>query len=223
MADYPGPSLAHGAALASGLKSGAGRLLLLLDRGLRLDERRPGPRLVGPALALEIGLLLWLPRGIGVPWSFALPAALAVTGVLVLEIASWGRGRRGDRPWPAVLALGLALTIGAVLAAFLVFLLLVALLQGTLEGKGLLGFYIALLVLVFALHIDTSLPLFLALTLVVVLDLGVLMDAGPVAILAVPLVACLAVSVVLFHAISPGPGRAFEHLLGSPPYPLGRR
>ena len=195
----------------------------MLDRGLQLDERRPGPRLVGSALAVEIGLFLWLPRGIPGLSSFALPAALAVTGVLVLEIASWTRGRRGDRPWPAALSLGLALTIGAVLAALLVFLLLVALLQGTLEGKGLLGFYVALLVLAFALHVGTSLPLFLALTLVVILDLGVLMDAGPVAILAVPLIACVAVSVVLFYAISPGPGRAFEHLLTGPAYPLGRR
>ena len=223
MAGYPERAMAHGAALATVLKAGGSQMLLLLDRGLQLDKRRPGPWLVGSALALEACLLLWLPRGIAVSWSVALPAALAVTGVLVIEIASRTRGRRRHRPWPAAVALGLALMIGAVLTAFLIFLLLVALLQGTLEGKSLLAFYVVPLVLLFALYIEASLPLFLALTLVMVLDLGVLMDAGPVAILAVPLIACLAVSVVLFYAISPGPGRAFEYLLAGPAYPGRRR
>jgi hypothetical protein len=108
------------------------------------------------------------------------------------------------------------LLVSAALVASLLFLLLVALLQGPVAGGGILAFYLVLTVLVFAIYIGASLPLFLALTLVLILDLGVLMDSGFLAIVAVPLVACMAVAVVLFHAITPGKRRRLDHLVMGP-------
>lgn len=218
VAQSPGPlrTVARLAAAASGARAGAGNLLLYLDRGLALDYRRPGHLLVSSALAVETSILLWLPTTIDIPWPLILPPAAAVTVVLMLEAAFWARGRHGDAPWPMAVALGLALLVSAILVAFLTFILLLALFQGSVAGGGILPFYLVLLLLAFAVYIGASLPLFLALTLVLMLDLGVLMDSGFLAIVAVPLVSCIAAAVVLFHAVSPGRRRRVGHLFMGP-------
>ena len=58
------------------------------------------------------------------------------------------------------------------------------------------------LLLVFAVVLDVGLVLFMVLSLSLIMAVGVLMEEGPVAQLAVPLVLSMGVSVILFQALS---------------------
>ena len=96
----------------------------------------------------------------------------------------------------------------------LVLILFVVLVQGALAGRGILPFLVAPLLLAFSVHVNAGLPLTLTLAFVLILATGVLMDAGPVAFLAVPLVVSVGVAVILLRAVSPSRGRVLPRLPG---------
>ena len=208
------------AIVANRARARTATLLLLLDRGLVPDGRSPGRLPMWSALGVEVGILLWLSVGVAVQWAITVPLALAVAGVLALEMR---RGIRGPdrRPWPLALALGLSLAINIVMTAFLAFVLFLVVVQGALAGKGILPIIIVPLLVGFAAYLKVGLPLLLALTLVMILDLGVLMESGPVAFLAVPLVISIGVTAVLFQALSPGSSRGLHRLPGDKAGPRG--
>ena len=165
-------------------------------------------------LALEVGLFLWLAEAFSVPLPAAVTLALTVTAALVAVLVSGSKGAR--RPWPATVALVTAAVLSAVMAAFMIMALFLVFMQGALAGKGILPFLAVIIVLAFALFLDTGLPLFLALLLVLTFALGVLMGPGPLPLLSVPMVLSVGVGVgvVLFQAISPGQGRVLRRLPG---------
>ena len=76
-----------------------------------------------------------------------------------------------------------------------------------------------ILIFTFAVYAEVGLPLFLALTLVPILDMGVLMDSGPAANLAIPLLMAMGPIVVLFYTISWSPRHSLLQLPGSGKHP----
>ena len=94
------------------------------------------------------------------------------------------------------------------------------------NGDGLQHYptaFLALLLLIliftFAVYAEVGLPLFLALTLMPILDMGVLMDSGPAANLAIPLLMAMGPIVVLFYTISWSPRHSLLQLPGSGKHP----
>lgn len=206
-------------AIARRVESPASDLLAFLDRGLDLERRKPGRWLVWSALGAELSAFLWLPLGVAVSWAVALPPALLVAGVLALDVAGSASGHRDQRSRPVAAALGMAMVLSILLAAFLALLLLLIMAQGAMSGKGILPFLILILIFTFAVYAEVGLPLFLALTLVLILDMGVLMDSGPVANLAIPLLMAMGPIVVLFYTISRSPRHTLLQLPGSGKHP----
>ncbi len=178
--------------------------LRALNRDIAPPDQPVGRVLTRVALAVEAGAFLWLSIGLTVQWAISLPPALLVAGILAIELAHAQRSG-GDRPRALGAALVASVVLGALLTAFLALLLLLVLVQGSLAGNGILPLLIMPFILGVAIYMRTSLPLLLVLMLVLLLDLGVLMDTGPVAFLAVPLVAAVGVVVVLFQTVSLSP------------------
>jgi hypothetical protein len=190
---------------AMGASARSAAWLRALDRDIAPPDQPVGRVLTRVALAVETVAFLWLAIGLTVQWAIALPPAIGVAGVLTLELAYARRSTGGDRPRVLVAALVVSLVLGALLAALLALLLLLVLVQGSLAGNGILPLLITPFILGVAIYMRTSLPLFMVLTLVLLMDVGVLMDTGPVAYLAAPLVASVGVVVVLFQTVSLSP------------------
>ena len=165
------------------------------------------------ALAVEIGLFLWVAIALTVPWQVVLPPATIVAVALGVVIPIRGRPT-SRRPWPVAAALGLGLVLDVLLGAFLALILFLIIMQGVLAGKGITPLLVAPLIMALAIFLDVGLPLIMVLAFVLVMALGVLMDSGPVAFLAVPFVLSIGVAAVLFQAISPDRGVRMSGLPG---------
>ena len=184
-----------------------------LNAGWRkAGSRGPSQWTVALALAVEIGLFLWLAIALTVPWQVVLPPA-TIVAVALGAIAVRGRSR-SRRPWPVAAALGLGLVLDVLLGAFLALILFLIIMQGALAGKGITPLLVAPLIMALAIFLDVGLPLIMVLAFVLVMALGVLMDSGPVAFLAVPFVLSIGVAAVLFQAISPDRGVRMSGLPG---------
>lgn len=189
---------------AMGAPARSAAWLRALDRDIAPPDQPVGRVLTRVALAVETAAFLWLSLGLTVQWAISLPPALLVAGILTVELAH-ARRSGSDRPRVLTAALVASLALGTLLAAFLALLLLLVLVQGSLAGNGILPLLIMPFILGVAIYMRTALPLLLVLMLVLLLDLGVLMDTGPVAFLAVPLVAAIGAVVVLFQTVSLSP------------------